>query len=47
MGRHQLGRELTEPQIASIRAWFAALTGELPAAYIAAPPRPELKTPRR
>ena len=47
MGRHQLGRELTEAQIASIRAWFSTLTGELPAAYIAAPPRPELKTPRR
>ena len=43
MGRHQLGRELTAEQIASIRAWFGALTGELPAAYIAAPPRPALK----
>lgn len=43
MGRHQLGRELTPAQIASIRAWLATLTGELPAAYIAAPPRPELK----
>ena len=43
MGRHQLGRELTATQIASIRAWFATLTGELPAAYIAAPPRPELE----
>jgi cytochrome c peroxidase len=45
MGRHQLGRELTPSQIASIRTWFATLTGELPAAYIAAPPRPELKGP--
>ena len=46
MGRHQLGRELTAEQIASIRAWFGALTGEIPAAYIAAPPRPELKAGR-
>jgi len=45
MGRHQLGRELTTAQIASIRAWLATLTGELPAAYIAAPPRPELEAP--
>ena len=43
MGRHQLGRELTAEQIASIRAWLGTLTGELPAAYIAAPPRPELR----
>jgi len=41
MGRHQLGRELTTPQIAAIRTWLASLTGELPAAYIAQPPRPE------
>ena len=46
MGRYQLGRELTATQIASIRAWLATLTGELPAEYIAAPPRPELKAPR-
>jgi cytochrome c peroxidase len=45
MGRHQLGRELTPAQIASIQTWFGALTGELPAAYIASPPRPELKAP--
>ena len=43
MGRHQLGRELTPEQVASIRAWLATLTGELPAAYIAQPPRPEKK----
>jgi cytochrome c peroxidase len=42
MGRHQLGRELTTAQIASIREWLGTLTGELPAAYIAMPPRPEL-----
>jgi cytochrome c peroxidase len=45
MGRHQLGRELTPAQIASIRTWFSTLTGQLPASYIASPPRPELKTP--
>jgi cytochrome c peroxidase len=45
MGRHQLGRELAPSQIASIRTWFGALTGELPAAYIASPPRPELQAP--
>jgi hypothetical protein len=32
---------LTTPQIAAIRTWLASLTGELPAAYIAQPPRPE------
>jgi cytochrome c peroxidase len=47
MGRHQLGRELTAEQIASIRQWLGTLTGELPAAYIAEPPRPELERGRR
>ena len=42
-GRHQLGKELTGRQIAAIRTWLATLTGELPAAYIAQPPRPEKK----
>ena len=41
MGRHQLGRELTAEQRADIRAWLSSLTGELPGAYIAEPPRPE------
>jgi cytochrome c peroxidase len=40
MGRHQLGVELTDAQVHDIRAWLGALTGELPAAYIAEPPRP-------
>jgi len=39
MGRHQLGRELTESQVRDIHAWLNALTGALPAAYIAEPPR--------
>lgn len=46
MGRHQLGRELSSEQISSIRAWLGTLTGELPAAYIAMPPRPELRSMR-
>jgi cytochrome c peroxidase len=40
MGHHQLDRELTPGQLADIHAWLAALTGELPAAYIAQPPLP-------
>jgi cytochrome c peroxidase len=40
MGRHQLGVELGEAQVRDIRAWLSALTGELPAAYIAQPPNP-------
>lgn len=43
MGRHQLGRELTTKQVAAIRAWLETLTGDLPEAYIAQPPRPEKK----
>ncbi len=43
MARHQLGRELTPAQIAAIRRWLATLTGDLPAAYIAEPPRPQKK----
>ncbi len=35
MGRYQLGMELSEGEIASIVTWLGALTGELPAAYIA------------
>ena len=46
MGRHQLGRELTSAQVASIRTWLGTLTGTLPEAYIAQPPRPELKPTR-
>ena len=37
MGRHQLGRELTEQQTTQILAFLHALTGELPSEYIAPP----------
>lgn len=40
MARHQLGIELTAPQVRDIHAWLRTLTGELPAAYIAQPPLP-------
>ena len=40
MGRHQLGVELGDAQVGEIRAWLASLTGELPATYIAQPPKP-------
>ena len=41
MGRHQLGLELSDPEIASIAAWLNSLTGELPADYIKDPNLPE------
>jgi cytochrome c peroxidase len=40
MGKHQLGVELTDPEIAAIVSWLDSLTGELPAAYIAPPELP-------
>ena len=39
MGRYQLGVELTNAQVRDIHVWLNALTGALPAAYIAEPPR--------
>ena len=39
MGRYQLGVELTNAQVRDIHVWLNALTGGLPAAYIAEPPR--------
>ena len=41
MGRHQLGKELTDSQIRDIHAWLGSLTGELPKAYIAEPQLPK------
>jgi len=35
MAQHQLGRDLTEQQVSEIEAFLHALTGEVPAAYIA------------
>lgn len=37
MGKHQLGLELSDGEIASIVTWLGSLTGELPTAYIAPP----------
>jgi len=40
MARHQIGKELTDPQIAAIVTWLGALTGELPMDYIKKPELP-------
>ena len=40
MARHQIGKELTDTQIASIITWLGSLTGELPMAYIQKPELP-------
>jgi len=40
MGRHQLGVELADAEVASIVTFLGALTGALPEDYIAAPPPP-------
>ncbi|MCB9796016.1 MAG: cytochrome-c peroxidase [Alphaproteobacteria bacterium] len=41
MGKHQLGRELTEEQVTDIVEFLGALTGTPDADYIAEPPMPE------
>jgi cytochrome c peroxidase len=41
MGKHQLGKELTPEQVADIRAYLGALTGEIPSSYVAKPALPE------
>lgn len=41
MAKHQLGRELTDQQVADIVAFMKALTGELPMDFIAVPEFPE------
>jgi cytochrome c peroxidase len=38
MGYHQLGIQLSDEDIAAIAVWMQSLTGELDAAYVAAPP---------
>ena len=38
MARHQLGKELTREQVVSIMTFLQALTGEMPAQYVAPPP---------
>lgn len=45
MGRHQLGVELDSVAVARIHTWLGSLTGELPAAYIAAPQQPAARRP--
>jgi cytochrome c peroxidase len=40
MARHQLGKELTDAEVADIRTYLASLTGRLPVDYIGQPPRP-------
>ena len=40
MGKHQLGIELSEREVAAIVTWFDSLTGEIPKSYVAAPELP-------
>lgn len=40
MGRHQLGLELSQTEVASIVTWLNSLTGQLPADYIKKPSLP-------
>jgi cytochrome c peroxidase len=40
MGKHQLGLALSEREVSAIVAWLGALTGTLPASYIAEPTLP-------
>lgn len=40
MGKHQLGIELSEREVAAIVTWFDSLTGDLPMAYVAQPTLP-------
>jgi cytochrome c peroxidase len=40
MARHQLGRDLTNIEVAGIVAFLKSLTGDIPADYIAPPPLP-------
>ena len=41
MGRHQLGIDLSDPEVGAIVAFLGALTGELPRSYIARPVLPQ------
>lgn len=40
MGKHQLGLELSEPEIKAIVSWLDTLTGEIPKEYITMPQLP-------
>jgi cytochrome c peroxidase len=46
MGHHQLGIELADDEVKAISVWMHALTGEIDAAYIAAPELPKNETAR-
>ncbi len=48
MAKHQLGKNLSEREVASIVAWLESLTGELPLDYIREPalPASSSKTPK-
>ena len=41
MGRYQLDLEFNQAEVARIKAWLGALTGEIPAEYIARPKLPD------
>jgi cytochrome c peroxidase len=41
MGKHQLGKTLTDAEASSIRAFLGSLTGEIDAEYVAKPALPE------
>jgi cytochrome c peroxidase len=45
MANHQLGKELTEPEVEDLVAFLRSLTGELPQRYTATPELPK-STPR-
>jgi cytochrome c peroxidase len=42
MGKHQLGLDLADTEVASIVKWLDSLTGQLPTAYIAPPELPNM-----
>jgi hypothetical protein len=41
MGYHQLGIDLVDEEVEAIAAWMRSMTGEIDAAYIAAPELPK------
>jgi cytochrome c peroxidase len=47
MGHHQLGIELTDDEVKAISAWMRSMTGEIDAAYIAAPELPKSATAKQ
>ena len=48
MAKHQLGKDLAEPEVEDVVAFLRSLTGELPQRYIQPPelPRSTRKTPK-